>query len=709
VLVVADHFTRWRDALPIPDGTAATVAQTLEDRVFSYLGVPEQLHSDQGAQFESKLMKELCAIWGVTKSRTTPYHAAGNGVVERGNRDLGDALRSLLLGAEETDWDLMLPHIMRSIRATPHHTTGETANYLMFGRELKLPDQLVYGSSIEKPMTREAYAVKLQERLQKVHDGLRQEQQRIRETDPVGPPKFTEGEYVLMVNKRLKKGQTAKLAPKFLGPYKILQVYPNRTYKLSRDGQTSVESEGRLKTFHGPDDPRAEAPLLLEPTRRKLMMGRPAPPPKLNVKTLKEIMETNQKICTVDDKVQKMVEKQKKKSKTAPPNTLASTSQGDTVQKQNIHRDLVYTPNDVDGEFPCAPQSPVPYAPDITPAGNTTFRENLLQDHNYAVQPINNTESQVKVTRKSTQPAPKPVIIHNTEELTRQAEQVNRRTKAEVTHAEQLPTEDEIFITPEPILILGGKDGDTDNPNTHQPIATPEAPYDSMNGADDGLIDTEMVSTTENKTAHTLKLPKAKPNDNAEARLKQRQYQRQMVVKNKSTPSRLDNLTPAQLMKEADKSIKKLKTLPGVQQQTKKTSTPLDKIKKVITKPKNTMTKPPVDVSGTTSRIQAKSKKSGSLMAQNKDKQAPIQINSKNSNHGKDSSVKPPANRMTSFPSATTKQAVQTDAQSKTISSDQKLSAPVDKPNQQNREADLRRSTRFRQKPSFLRNNYVSK
>ena len=60
ILVLTDHFTRWQDALPIPDGTAPVVAEALESRVFSYLGIPEQIHSDQGSQFESGLMQELC-------------------------------------------------------------------------------------------------------------------------------------------------------------------------------------------------------------------------------------------------------------------------------------------------------------------------------------------------------------------------------------------------------------------------------------------------------------------------------------------------------------------------------------------------------------------------------------------------------------------------------------------------------------------------
>ena len=54
-------------------------------------------------------MAELCALCEVRKSQTTPYHPQANGVVERGNRDFGDMLRSMLLGKDEEDWDQLLP------------------------------------------------------------------------------------------------------------------------------------------------------------------------------------------------------------------------------------------------------------------------------------------------------------------------------------------------------------------------------------------------------------------------------------------------------------------------------------------------------------------------------------------------------------------------------------------------------------------------
>ena len=87
------------------------MATILDERVFWYFGLPEQIHSDLGRQFKSQLMVELCALWRVNQTHTTPYHPQSNGVVERGNRVLGDSLQALLLDRGQEDWDLVLPQL----------------------------------------------------------------------------------------------------------------------------------------------------------------------------------------------------------------------------------------------------------------------------------------------------------------------------------------------------------------------------------------------------------------------------------------------------------------------------------------------------------------------------------------------------------------------------------------------------------------------
>lgn len=95
VLVVTDHFTKMSHAFPCKNQSAKQVARRLWIDFFCIYGFPKRIHSDQGANFESQLIKELMEVAGVQKSHTTPYHPMGNGVVERYNRTLGSMISAL--------------------------------------------------------------------------------------------------------------------------------------------------------------------------------------------------------------------------------------------------------------------------------------------------------------------------------------------------------------------------------------------------------------------------------------------------------------------------------------------------------------------------------------------------------------------------------------------------------------------------------------
>lgn len=94
ILVITDHFTKYAVAIPTANQKARTVAQALWDNFIVHYGFPERLHSDQGRYFESHTIKELCAISGIKKGRTTPYHPRGN-PVERFNMTLLNMLGSM--------------------------------------------------------------------------------------------------------------------------------------------------------------------------------------------------------------------------------------------------------------------------------------------------------------------------------------------------------------------------------------------------------------------------------------------------------------------------------------------------------------------------------------------------------------------------------------------------------------------------------------
>ena len=73
ILTVMDFFTKCTEAFQIRDHKAQTVARILLNQVFSRLGMPEELLTDQGPEFKSQLVTELCKSFGIAKIRTSPY------------------------------------------------------------------------------------------------------------------------------------------------------------------------------------------------------------------------------------------------------------------------------------------------------------------------------------------------------------------------------------------------------------------------------------------------------------------------------------------------------------------------------------------------------------------------------------------------------------------------------------------------------------
>lgn len=73
ILVMTDHFTGYAQAYP-----TTTTATTIMNQFVVHYGFPGRIHSDQGRNFESKVIASMCKLAGVAKSHTTPYHPMGN-------------------------------------------------------------------------------------------------------------------------------------------------------------------------------------------------------------------------------------------------------------------------------------------------------------------------------------------------------------------------------------------------------------------------------------------------------------------------------------------------------------------------------------------------------------------------------------------------------------------------------------------------------
>lgn len=169
ILVITDHFTHYAQAYPTTKQTARTTAKLLYDNFILHYGFPARIHSDQGRNFESSIIKQLCEVTGIKKSRTTPYHPQGNGTAEKFNHTL---LRMLgtLTEEQKNNWKVYVPSLVHAYNCTKHTCTGYSPFYLLFGRQPRLPIDSYLGLETTDETDNAEYAQELKKRLQYAHE-----------------------------------------------------------------------------------------------------------------------------------------------------------------------------------------------------------------------------------------------------------------------------------------------------------------------------------------------------------------------------------------------------------------------------------------------------------------------------------------------------------------------------------------------------------
>jgi hypothetical protein len=261
MLTIMDHFSKWADAFPIPNHTAATVARILFNRVFVYLGAPLRILSDQGPEFESSLFQELCRWMGIEKIRTTPYRPSTNGMVERYHRTLNSIIAKLI-NAIQRDWCERAPVAAAAYRASVHDTTGFSPNYVVFGKENRMPADLVLGcppndeneyTSVDQYVEQQQEVMRSTYAIVRLHLGRAANTRKKLYDLKVRNTSFNAGVWVWYLYPRRRVGLSPKWQRYYVGPYLITRVIPpnNVVLQKSRRAKPFVVHKDKVKLFHG--------------------------------------------------------------------------------------------------------------------------------------------------------------------------------------------------------------------------------------------------------------------------------------------------------------------------------------------------------------------------------------------------------------------------------------------------------------------------
>ena len=256
-----DHFSKWAEAIPVPNHTAPTVARALMSYVFTKYGAPKQLLSDRGPEFESELFSELMRWMEIDKIRTTPYKPSTNAAVERFHRTLNSMLGKVVKESQR-DWDERLPQVMAAYRASPHSATGFSPNRLFLGRETRMPLDLVMGVPAEdegQPKSTDAYVQKIKEEAEATYELAREElrvsAERRKKTYDVRVKKaeFAVGDWVWYWYPRRYTQKSPKWQKMYVGPYLITRVIQPVNYVLQKSSRSKpfVVHADKLKKCYG--------------------------------------------------------------------------------------------------------------------------------------------------------------------------------------------------------------------------------------------------------------------------------------------------------------------------------------------------------------------------------------------------------------------------------------------------------------------------
>jgi hypothetical protein len=248
---VIDRSTRWAEAIPIADTSAAGCAEAFFQGWVGRFGVPDTLTSDRGSQFSSEVWAAVCKRLNIRHCMTTAYHPQANGMVERLHRRLKEALRARLPGEE---WLQHLPWVMLGLRTAPREDSAVSAAELALHSKLVLPGELL--------LPRAAAEADLVRELKSDMTAFSPLPVRAAPPQPAAIPESLRG--VLYVYVR-RDGYAPPLAAKYDGPFKVLGAGP-KFFRIQVGARVECVTVDRLKPHLG-----AGPVVAAEPRRR----GRP--------------------------------------------------------------------------------------------------------------------------------------------------------------------------------------------------------------------------------------------------------------------------------------------------------------------------------------------------------------------------------------------------------------------------------------------------
>jgi ribonuclease HI len=236
--VTVEYFTKWIKARAVSTITSKTAQKFFWQNIVCRFGVPSELTVDNGKQFDSQDFRDFCLSIGTKPAFASVYHPQSNGVVERANSKIFNAIKKRLLDDKKGKWADQLPEVVWALNTTECRATGFTPFRLLYGSEAMTPQEIKHGS----PRTSTSAVPDVDEPTSKdLIDGDRvlalqalnkyQVQTKAWRDNAVVPREFNKGDLVLVRTTRIES--RGKLEPKSEGPFIVKTKASPSAYRLA--------------------------------------------------------------------------------------------------------------------------------------------------------------------------------------------------------------------------------------------------------------------------------------------------------------------------------------------------------------------------------------------------------------------------------------------------------------------------------------------
>ena len=257
LLVLVCNTTKWIEAMPLRNLKAETIADRLLE-IFSRVGIPQTIKSDNFQSFRSQIMSALRDKLGINPEFSAVYHSQSHGSVERANRSVEDVLKKFLADYPKI-WDSLIMYLLFCLRETPHESTKFSPAELVYGRKIRglmavAKETWTRNDPMERKMNMST--VKYVEELnRKIKIALEAAGKNVMEAQA----KMKENYDRESSTRELRAGQLAlillptednKLLSQWRGPYRVIRRCERNNYEIDLNGRRVIFHMNSLRRYY---------------------------------------------------------------------------------------------------------------------------------------------------------------------------------------------------------------------------------------------------------------------------------------------------------------------------------------------------------------------------------------------------------------------------------------------------------------------------